>query len=154
MSLRRFVFTVPVIITVLATFSVFGTVGAQDLSGSYQDIQSFGTVLLGSSVVPDHGDTDGIGIAAISVNPSLGRVCWGVTASNIAPATAAHISRGSAGTAGPVVVSLTPPGADTSVGCAPVDGALIQDILVNPGQYYVSVHNAEYPAGALRGQLD
>ena len=32
-------------------------------------------------------------------------------------------------------------------------GALAQEILSSPEDYYVNVHNAEYPGGALRGQL-
>ena len=32
-------------------------------------------------------------------------------------------------------------------------GQLAQEILENPEEYYVNVHNADYPGGALRGQL-
>ncbi len=32
-------------------------------------------------------------------------------------------------------------------------GETVAEILANPENYYVNVHNAEYPAGALRGQL-
>ena len=34
-----------------------------------------------------------------------------------------------------------------------VDPALIREIRAHPGRYYVNVHNAEYPGGAVRGQL-
>lgn len=30
---------------------------------------------------------------------------------------------------------------------------LLQDIQNNPGLYYLDAHNAEYPNGAIRGQL-
>jgi hypothetical protein len=73
--------------------------------------------------------------------------------SGIAPATAAHIHVGAAGVAGPVVVPLAPP-TGTSSGCVTgVSPELIKAITQNPQNYYVNVHNAEFPAGALRGQL-
>ena len=50
-----------------------------------------------------------------------------------------------------VVVPLLDP--SISSGCTAADGALIQDIIDYPDQYYVNVHTAEHPAGAIRGQL-
>jgi len=32
-------------------------------------------------------------------------------------------------------------------------GCTIKAIRTRPGQYYVNVHTADYPAGAARGQL-
>ena len=71
------------------------------------------------------------------------------------PAFAAHIHVGTVTEAGPVVVSLVPPTPTegSSSGCTSADPVLIKAIMKNPEQYYVNVHNADYPAGALRGQL-
>jgi hypothetical protein len=67
---------------------------------------------------------------------------------------AAHIHAGAAGKAGGVKVPLEAPKADgTAKSCATVDRELLQQIVYNPSDYYVNVHNAEYPNGALRGQL-
>ncbi len=40
-----------------------------------------------------------------------------------------------------------------SEGCVKVDRALALEILKRPADYYVNVHNAEFPGGAVRGQL-
>jgi hypothetical protein len=66
---------------------------------------------------------------------------------------AAHIHEAPAGQAGPVVVGLMPPTNGAASGCVSVARELARDILMNPANYYVNVHNAEFPAGALRGQL-
>ncbi len=34
-----------------------------------------------------------------------------------------------------------------------ISAATIKAIRTHPGQYYVNVHTADYPAGAARGQL-
>ena len=41
-----------------------------------------------------------------------------------------------------------------SIGCTTVDPGLVAAIVADPEAYYVNVHNAPFPNGALRGQLD
>jgi hypothetical protein len=110
------------------------------------------TTLSGAEEVPP-ADPDGTGFALITLNVGQATVCWELTVANIQPAAAAHIHRAPAGVNGPVVVGLTPPTTGSSSGCTSAAPALIQDIIDNPEQYYVNVHNAEFPNGAVRGQL-
>lgn len=115
--------------------------------------QTFTAHLDGASEVPGPGDPDGSGHATITVNRGQGEVCWWIEVQGIDPATAAHIHVGAADVAGPVVVGLTPPTEGSSSGCAEVDRELAKAIAKDPANYYVNVHNAAFPAGALRGQL-
>jgi hypothetical protein len=111
------------------------------------------TTLSGAEEVPA-ADPDGTGFAAITLNVGQQRVCWELTVANIAPATASHIHAAPAGVNGGIVVPLSPPTTGTSSGCAlGVDPTLIQAIIDHPELYYVNVHNADFPAGAIRGQL-
>ena len=112
------------------------------------------TTLSGAEEAPGPGDPDGSGFASITLNVGQGRVCWELSVSDIAPATAAHIHVAPPGVPGPVVVPLSPPTSGTSSGCREgVNPALIQAIIDFPEQYYVNVHNAQFPGGAVRGQL-
>ncbi len=113
----------------------------------------FAMDLTGAAEIPGPGDPDGSGTAELRINPGLEEVCFTLTATGIAPATAAHIHVGDATVAGPVVVGLTPPTSGTSTGCVSADRDLLLQILMNPENYYVNVHNTDFPAGALRGQL-
>ena len=102
------------------------------------------------------GDPDGTGTARIFVNYGQKRVCFELTAAHIATPTAAHIHLAPVGISGPIVVPLTPPsGSDpyTSSGCVDVTATLAKAILKNAPAYYVNVHNADFPSGAIRGQL-
>ena len=106
--------------------------------------------LTGAAEVPVPGDPDGSGTARFSLNQGQGTVCWEVTWTGIDPPTAAHIHRGTADVAGPVVVPLDP----IAGGCAEgVDRALIKEIRQRPGAFYANVHNEALPGGAIRGQL-
>lgn len=126
---------------------VFGTVLADDGG------RPFATTLTGAAEVPGPGDPDGSGTAVLRLNPGQEEICYELTVTGIAPARAAHIHVGTADVAGPVVVGLQPPTNGSSSACASASRELILAIIQNPEQYYVNVHNADFPAGALRGQL-
>lgn len=109
--------------------------------------------LTGAAEVPGPGDPDGSGRAEITIIDATDNVCFDIDVLGIAPATAAHIHRGVAGVSGPPVVTLEAPTDGDSDGCVSVGGALADEIEANPSGFYVNVHNAEYPGGAVRGQL-
>ena len=108
--------------------------------------------LSGAVEVPP-GDTDGTGRFSATVNPGQTKVCYTLSVAKVATATMAHIHRGAAGVAGPAVVVLKAPASGKSSACATVTRALAKELLTNPEGFYVNVHNAIYPAGAVRGQL-
>lgn len=108
--------------------------------------------LTGAAEVPGPGDPDGSGHAVVTLNQGPGRVCFHVTVKHVAPITAGHIHAGAAGVAGPVVVNFDVPNNGLK-GCVHADPDLIQEIRQNPEDYYVNVHNTDFPAGAVRGQL-
>jgi hypothetical protein len=86
----------------------------------------------------------------VTVNPGQGEVCWSIEVADVAQIEMAHIHSGVATTTGPVVVPLNP----YKGGCNKVSRELALDIIRHPSSYYVNVHNEDFPAGALRGQLD
>jgi hypothetical protein len=108
--------------------------------------------LSGAQEVPP-ADPDGTGRVGIFLNAASGSVCYGLSVANIAPATAAHIHQAPAGVNGPIRVHLAPPTTGSSAGCVAADPAVVQNIINNPSQYYVNVHNTPFPGGAVRGQL-
>ena len=103
--------------------------------------------------MPGPGDTKGSGTAQVTLNSDKNEVCYDLTVKDIQDATAAHIHEGAAGKDGPVKVPFDAPKAGSAKGCKPADAAVIKDIMQNPGNYYVNVHNAAFPKGAVRGQL-
>ncbi len=100
-------------------------------------------------------DADGTGTAKITLDPAAGTACWDLSVSNVAPVTQSHIHIGAAGVSGDVVVPLDVDGfTGTSTGCtSSVAAATLQAVIDNPAGYYVNIHNADFPGGAIRGQL-
>jgi hypothetical protein len=135
---------------ILFVVCVSFVISAQD---PQQGGRPFTTTLTGAAEVPGPGDADGTGTATITLNHGQGEVCFELMVDQIAPANLAHIHEGAVDAAGPPVVTLTPPTNGTSKGCVPLDKDKVKDIIQNPENYYVNIHNAEFPDGAVRGQL-
>jgi len=114
---------------------------------------NFVAELNGGNEVPGPGDPDGWGRAAIAINDASNMICIDLEVRSIGDVTAAHIHRGAAGVAGPPVVNIDPPDDVDSDDCDTVTDALVDEIRGNPGGFYVNVHTAEFPEGAIRGQV-
>jgi hypothetical protein len=103
------------------------------------------------------GDPDGVGTAVLTVKSKT--ICFDIRPKKAGITFAAgHIHVGAAGKPGDVVVPLFQAPkkvkAGKLTGCSPtVAASLLAKIKAKPGGYYVNIHNAKYPAGAIRGQL-
>jgi CHRD domain len=100
------------------------------------------------------GDPDGRGSSNVTIDGTS--VCFGIAVTNIATPIAAHIHRGKRNENGPVVVTLVHPATGdpgASSGCTQASADLAAAIQRHPRRYYVNVHTADFPGGAVRGQL-
>ena len=149
---QRRLFAVLLLAAIVA-LAIAGPASAAKLAGADQGGRQLTTTLTGEQEVPVEGDPDGIGFATVTVNPGQEVLCYELEVSGIALAMAAHIHEAPVGQAGPVEVELQAPSDGSSSGCIEVERKEAKDILKNPANYYVNVHNADFPLGALRGQL-
>lgn len=112
------------------------------------------TVKLGATMnganEPAGGDPDGTGTFVVEIDPDAGDFCFTVTSAKIGAPTMAHVHSGAAGANGPPVVTIDPKGNDE---CVAVEPDVLKPIVATPEAYYVNIHNAEFPGGAIRGQL-
>jgi hypothetical protein len=111
--------------------------------------------LRGASEAPAPGDPDGRGSATLII-PTPTKLCFAILVTKIGTPNAAHIHEGAPGAAGPVVVALTPPSSGTAgaaSGCVTAPRGVLSRIASRPARFYVNVHTARYPNGAIRGQL-
>jgi hypothetical protein len=98
------------------------------------------------------GAPNASGLVAISINPATRELCWRFTElKNVPKPTAARLYQyvpGGTGEGGlPLGRTYTP------------SGCLVRNVTVyavleaHPERFYVSLHSAKFPAGAVRGQL-
>ena len=132
--------------------SVAVVIVAVGLSGGVATAQvpQHHVTLTGATEAPTTGDSNGSGEFSWSLDGT--RLCYLLTATKIGTAAAAHIHRGAVGVAGPVRVELTAPN-PASVGCKSISSALATALRDHPHRFYVNVHTAVFPNGAIRAQL-
>lgn len=113
-------------------------------------IDTYVAFLFGANEVPaGAGDPDGFGAAALAIDNVANSATWAILANNIVfPLTGAHIHQAPAGVNGPVIVDF---GGQLTGSVTDVDLALITPATASG--FYVNLHNAVYPGGAIRGQL-
>ena len=149
MTRRLTMFPLTLLVAMLGVLLLTSTVAANHFA-------TFTTSLTGAEEVPGPGDPNGKGWASLDVY-NAGLVCYTLKIQGIEAPTAAHIHEAPAGRAGDVVVDLGLAMAERKgnrfTWCANAAEDVAADIRANPGDYYVNVHNATYPGGAIRGQL-
>jgi len=118
----------------------------------------------GAQEVPA-ADADGTGRATVDLKVRTNEICWAVEFSRIGAPNRGHIHFAPAGVNGSIVVGFFEIGADPAnplhdrlergraSGCVTAAADLIAAIAADPESYYVNLHNARFPAGAIRGQL-
>ncbi|MEO6092610.1 MAG: CHRD domain-containing protein [Novosphingobium sp.] len=107
------------------------------------------TATLAGANEPAGGDPDGRGSFSAEVDATTGDFCYSLSGTGITKPTAAHVHSGAAGTDGPPVIAIEV----APDMCQAVEPAALKPILAAPGNYYVNIHTADFPKGALRGQL-
>ncbi len=134
------------------------------------------TMLDGSAEVAEDGDlsmlvgdANGKGEAYVfGVDGDKTTLCYqlfvsGIQLVPVGDGMAAHIHEGARGENGPVVAALAGPEDGNAADCLTEgeegkfptgEAGIVQRILDNPDDFYVNVHNPQYPEGAMRGQLE
>ncbi|SEG99887.1 CHRD domain-containing protein [Nonomuraea solani] len=103
------------------------------------------------------GDRDGRAAWLVWVKGT--RVHFATAWKRIAAPTNGHIHRGVKGKNGPVVVDFfaakdgLPAGINGIAGSATADAKVARGLRNNPKGWYTNLHTAEFPGGAVRGQL-
>ncbi len=160
---------------VLATLSLgFGIVSPQSANAGHTnavlraELEGRAEVASTGNASQMVGDREGAGQASVfGVDGDETTLCYVLSVSGIqqvpvAEGMAAHIHEGASGKNGPVVAALAGP-EDGNAGDCLTEGeegkfptgeaGIVQRILNNPKDFYINVHNPQFPDGAIRGQL-
>ena len=146
----------------LPVLSPPGAVKAQQISF----VNLHGGYVVSPQGKADAGDPDGRGSVAFTVQSTRGslKICYSIRVENIATPTAVQLRFAGPGQNGPVLLELKPPKSGKngrSFGCETlargVRSALVNRLFrlfFSPVGFYINVATAEFPRGALRGQIN
>ena len=117
-----------------------------------------GYAVLSTNLFSDNvpgGGASGDAIADFDGEIDLGQdqLCYFLQLEGLGDASSAHIHHAKHGESGPVVVTLPLPGGPADETCVKLDTSLLRSMADQPAEYYVDVHSAGKPDGALRGQF-
>jgi hypothetical protein len=136
------------------------TIGVAAMAAAQGRSNEFTATMKGSSEAPAKGPSSASG--SFSVQFKNGQACFRMAVKGLgAFPVAAHIHKGKAGVAGPIVVDLKATARSTWKGtsprvaqkCVSAKASVVSAIRRNPSGYYANVHTPKKPAGAARGQL-
>jgi hypothetical protein len=128
--------------------------------------ESFGVSMHGANEIPN-GDVNGVGFADLILDGTT--LSYSVVVFNIDTPTAMHIHPGARSQVGPPLVPFTtlfvrqegcpslqaPPCTErfVNVGEVEISAATAEALSASPSDFYLNVHNAAFPGGAIRGQV-
>ena len=98
------------------------------------------------------GDPDGGGAFTVEVDAALGDFCYTLNLTKLGKVTGAHVQLNAAEPDPQPLIKLDVTGASSDE-CVAVEPKVLEPIVANPGSYYISVHTADFPKGAVRGTL-
>ena len=116
---------------------------------AFASVDTYAAFLYGANEFPA-ADPNGFGAATLTIDNIADTVSWAFLALNInLPLSGAHIHKGAAGANGSVIVDFS----GKLTGSGLFDADLNQITPTAASGFYVNLHNAAFPGGAIRGQL-
>jgi hypothetical protein len=98
------------------------------------------------------GSPNGSGLAVVTVNPPKGELCWMFSElTNVPSPTVARLFRsfpGATGAHGFLLGHTYKPS-----GCIHLEPGILELINSKPQRFFVNIHDAQFPEGAIRGPL-
>ncbi|HVM54652.1 MAG TPA: cell wall-binding repeat-containing protein [Acidimicrobiales bacterium] len=131
-----------------ATVSAVGCARAEVVAGLNTEFPELGAYMTGEAA---DGEDGAVGVSGLYVGSGGTTLCYDYFGT-IGDFTASHIHRHvDSSIAVPMNLDV---GVEDFFGCTyDVPAAILADVVANPGDYYVNIHTAEFPAGAMQGTV-